>query len=198
MSHSPLQFIPVNSAVKQSHVLMEGAFSEDEMIALDHLCEALTLAPALVGPQAGIDHNRRNAEVGWLGHSEETGWLFSKIMGLTHRANLFFGLDIWGIVEEFQYSIYTEDGRYCWHMDSGISPDEQPRPPRKISFTLQMTDPDRYAGGELELLAGERMDFKTPRGSIIFFPSYMTHRVDTLRAGLRRSLVGWIAGPDFR
>jgi PKHD-type hydroxylase len=36
------------------------------------------------------------------------------------------------------------------------------------------------------------------RGSIMFFPSFLLHRVAEVTEGKRKSLVGWVTGPKFR
>jgi PKHD-type hydroxylase len=36
------------------------------------------------------------------------------------------------------------------------------------------------------------------RGKLIFFPSWTLHDVTPVTEGIRRSLVGWVAGPRFK
>ena len=36
------------------------------------------------------------------------------------------------------------------------------------------------------------------RGTLIAFPSYVLHRVAPVTSGIRKSLVIWVAGPEFR
>jgi len=71
--------------------------------------------------------------------------------------------------------------------------------PRKISLSLQLSEPSDYEGGELVLQAGdsERVAEKA-RGTLIAFPSFVLHRVRPVTAGVRKSLVIWVAGPEFR
>jgi predicted 2-oxoglutarate/Fe(II)-dependent dioxygenase YbiX len=38
----------------------------------------------------------------------------------------------------------------------------------------------------------------THQGSLVAFPSFMTHRVTPVTRGLRWSLVTWLEGPPFR
>ena len=37
-----------------------------------------------------------------------------------------------------------------------------------------------------------------PRGSVLFFPSWVWHRVKPVTSGIRYSLVNWIQGTPFR
>ena len=39
---------------------------------------------------------------------------------------------------------------------------------------------------------------ETRRGTIIAFPSYVLHRVSPTESGVRKSLVIWVSGPEFR
>ena len=36
------------------------------------------------------------------------------------------------------------------------------------------------------------------RGALIVFPSFVLHRVVPVTSGIRKSLVVWVAGPEFR
>ena len=69
---------------------------------------------------------------------------------------------------------------------------------RKLSVSVQLSDPSEYEGGDLELMVN-RNYIKVPKekGTIIFFPSYLTHRVTKVTSGKRNSLVAWFHGPSF-
>ena len=77
---------------------------------------------------------------------------------------------------------------------------------RKLSMTLNLTEPTDYTGGDLKFDFGPhagRGRFKTckeirPRGSIIIFPSFMHHQVTPVTKGTRYSLVIWSLGKPFR
>ena len=71
--------------------------------------------------------------------------------------------------------------------------------PRKISLSLQLTDPSCYRGCDLVLEAGDGpYSAERTRGTLIAFPSYVLHRVTPIESGIRKSLVIWVAGPEFR
>lgn len=202
--HQPLQFVPVNNQLRRQIVVIERAFSEKEMDLIERNLTGISLEDAKVGPQPeeGINHNVRDSRVAWIAHepggAPESAWLYLALMEHVQAANVHFGLDIWGFAEHLQYSEYAAGGRYCWHMDCGVSPDEKPRPPRKVSFTLQISRPAEYEGGDLEFLLADRFRASRERGAMIIFPSYFPHRVNTVTSGLRKSLVGWVCGPEFR
>ena len=89
----------------------------------------------------------------------------------------------------------ADGGHYDWHMDTG--PDQFSR--RKISITVQLSDPSEYEGGDLQLKINSGHQ-NTPKGfgTVVIFPSYLLHRVTPVTGGLRKSLVLWITGPAFK
>ena len=92
----------------------------------------------------------------------------------------------------FKYSADRDD-HYTWHTDS-ISGDSV----RKLSFTIQLTNPTEYAGGDLEFMPAITDKKIREQGTMTIFPSYMVHRVAPVTSGVRHTIVGWIYGPDFR
>jgi PKHD-type hydroxylase len=62
-----------------------------------------------------------------------------------------------------------------------------------LSFTLFLSDPESYEGGELVVdePSGER-SFKLPAGELILYPSSTLHRVAPVQSGTRLAIVGWI------
>ena len=77
---------------------------------------------------------------------------------------------------------------------------------RKISMTVNLTNPDNYAGGNLKFDLGAHAGAKRyhicqeirPTGSIIIFPSFVYHCVTPVTRGTRYSLVLWSLGKPFR
>jgi len=62
-----------------------------------------------------------------------------------------------------------------------------------VSFTLFLSDPDSYEGGELiiETVSGEQ-PVKLPAGAMVAYPSTFLHRVAEVTEGERLAAVGWI------
>ena len=102
------------------------------------------------------------------------------------------GFDLWGLedpVNVLQYRGERGD-HYIQHID--ISPSA---PLRKLSFTLLLSDPSEFEGGELELLWAEG---PSTIGELVVFPSYLPHTVHPVTDGVRTVVVGWAIGPTFR
>lgn len=101
--------------------------------------------------------------------------------------------------ELLQFANYRTEAFYDWHRDCNINSDLY----RKLSVTIQLSDPEEYEGGELQfknywgtsqLLVSEDM---MKKGTVIVFPSSVLHRVTPIIKGTRYSLVQWYNGPDF-
>jgi PKHD-type hydroxylase len=61
-----------------------------------------------------------------------------------------------------------------------------------VSFTLFLSDPDSYAGGELVIEGPDgESDVKLPAGSLVAYPSTTLHRVAPVTEGARLAAVGW-------
>ena len=75
---------------------------------------------------------------------------------------------------------------------------------RKLSVTCQLSDPNDYEGGNLELgELSEDMTLKIykaekQKGSITVFPSFVYHRITPITKGTRYSLVVWNLGVPFK
>ena len=71
---------------------------------------------------------------------------------------------------------------------------------RKLSFVVQLSDPDDYEGGNLQLLDEHGGSYIAPRqrGTVILFDSRTMHRVQKVKSGIRKSIVGWTVGPRWK
>ncbi len=62
-----------------------------------------------------------------------------------------------------------------------------------LSFTLFLSDPDHYSGGELIIdTAGQTDAVKLPAGALVLYPSTSIHRVAPVTNGVRLAAVGWV------
>ena len=61
-----------------------------------------------------------------------------------------------------------------------------------VAFTLFLSDPDSYEGGELviESAAGEDA-IKLPAGALVAYPATSLHHVNEVTRGMRLAAVGW-------
>ncbi len=62
-----------------------------------------------------------------------------------------------------------------------------------ISFTLFLSDPASYEGGELAVQSAEGWsNYKLPAGGILLYPSTSVHQVKEVLSGTRYAAIGWI------
>jgi PKHD-type hydroxylase len=179
-------------------VVWKEGFTPQEVDAIIAYGDGLQpMRAEIAGRKENTDH-LRITRVAWMEKKPETLWLHARLEEMVLRINAeFYRYDLYGLNEAFQYTVYegAEGGHYNWHVDNGETRFE----PRKISLSLQLSGPSDYEGGDLVLQAGDG-DYaaEKARGTLIAFPSFVLHRVAPVTAGIRKSLVIWVAGPEFR
>ena len=92
-------------------------------------------------------------------------------------------------------------GGYGTHVDNPMMGHGTERMRTDLSFTLFLSPPDAYAGGELELEGpGTVHALKANAGDLVLYPTSRLHRVAPVTAGARLACVGWIQSliPDDR
>lgn len=152
------------------------------------------------GLVGGTRHdNIRRAEISWLDDQNSARWVMDRIVDAVARANReAFQFDITEFKERLQVAAYdeTDEGHYDWHSDIGDGPIAQYR---KLTIVTQLSAPDDYEGGELEIsLGGTALTAPRDLGSATLFASFMLHRVVPVKRGTRHSLTCWCHGPHFR
>jgi len=157
-----------------------------------------TLKPSIAKTDAS-DSKIRNSLITWIPTSH---WITGFIMHYVNLHNkLNYQYDLSGGISnnELQYSEYGPGHHYTWHNDEQSAEALLTQPLRKLSFSLQLSDPSEYEGGELQFLSGKDM-YTAPKsqGTLITFKSSTLHRVRPIKSGLRKSIVGWITGPAWK
>ena len=101
-------------------------------------------------------------------------------------------------VFEFQLIKYDIGGNYNWHCDYGTA--EEPGLIRKLSMSIQLSPPENYDNGELQVVdySNRTINIPTDSGTVVVFDSKLPHKVCPVTWGQRISLVGWANGPRFR
>ena len=102
-------------------------------------------------------------------------------------------------IEPLQYSVYKEEvvGFYNVHCDSHLR--NTSGFIRKISFSILLNDPSEFEGGKL-LFHTEKEPIEAKlekKGDMVLFPSFIPHSVSPVTKGIRKTLVGWICGPNL-
>ena len=152
---------------------------------------------------------KRNSNVVWLNDR----WIYKEIHPFIRIANQDAGWNFeWDWSESCQFTKYKKNQHYDWHCDSWSTSYKEAGTYngkiRKLSSILILSDPKDYSGGDLEF------DFRNAdpdkkrnvkvckdikcKGSLIVFPSFVWHRVNPVKKGIRYSLVSWHLGKPFQ
>ena len=157
---------------------------------------------------------KRDSEILWM----DERWIYKELQPFVHQANQQAGWNFqWDFSEIPQFTKYALNQHYNWHTDSSDTPYNKPTVPemhgkiRKLSLILSLSDPNDYEGGELQLdfrnnydndwKDGQASKVATElkeRGSLIVFPSFLWHKLNSVTNGIRYSLVMWNDGLPFR
>jgi PKHD-type hydroxylase len=148
-----------------------------------------------VGSKGSVNKEIRNVNLYRIPLTDNTKWIFDKVSRVVSFANAdYFKYEIMGITHELQllhYESGSEPGHYNWHMDVGPMTSAT----RKISVSIQLTDPNAYEGGELTVNSnGQELMADDSQGTLNLFPSYCMHRVAPMKEGERWALVIWVHG----
>ena len=165
-----------------------------------------------------LDKNHRNSHNSWIPTTHWLGGFMWHYIERANRENFLYDLKCIDN-ESMQYTKYDKGQFYGWHNDAGLSNLYKPvsvgnrqdtnvqdflntqlETVRKLSFVLQLSDPDDYEGGNLQLLDETGKTYFAPRqkGTIILFDSRTQHRVLKVTKGTRKSIVGWTVGPRWK
>lgn len=165
-----------------------------------------------------LDKVIRDSKNAWIPTSHWIGGFVWHYIQRANKENFLYDLTcIDG--ESMQYTQYGAGQFYDWHIDAGLDSAYKPQIltnshtnmsqelatvngeyVRKLSFTIQLSDPEDYTGGEVQFIDNAKNTFFAPkqRGTVILFDSRTQHRVRKVKSGLRKSLVGWVVGPRWR
>jgi len=175
--------------------IFKDAFSVEECTRLVDVFARLDAAEGnLVAGR--FDQKVRQSSLVWLPGGEEFAWVDARMARLAADANRqLFNYALDGFDEQLQMAAYGPDHFYDWHIDRGKG---SVAGRRKLTLSVQLSSPDAYIGGELEINA-DGHPFQSPRdqGTAVVFAATTLHRVAPVVGGLRHSLVAWAHGPAF-
>jgi PKHD-type hydroxylase len=191
----------------ETFITANDVFTSEEV---DKICEIMSRKELFMG-QVAIEQdeeilkNSRKSNIAWISPDEESIWIFKRLNKVIEDVNNNHFNFVLNGYDSLQYTEYNAkyEGKYDYHLDSflGANPPPTMIEFRKLSFTFLLSEPEvDYQGGRMEILVshtGPAVPIMK-RGSIMFFPSFLLHRVAEVTEGKRKSLVGWVTGPKFR
>lgn len=171
----------------------EGAVQPEVCERIIALFNHTSPVEAGVHQDSKLNEGIRKSKVTWIHYDEPKRWLFDLLWPYVSQVNkTHYQFQLSGFYEALQLTGYPPGGHYTWHEDN-MEPEFTTR---KLSLVVQLTDPEKYEGGELVIFPNTRPP--RTRGTISFFPSFVTHKVEPVRSGTRYSLVAWVSGEPFR
>ena len=195
--------------IKPLYVFKAAAFPPDFCDrAIEEGEKLKILQGATLGLEGKLGSNTdiRNSKLAFFQLEKRHQWLYDAVLERVFAANTQHWRFHVSACEQMQYTTYDTGQFYSWHVDQH----SEPYPSgafkgltRKLSVTVQLTEPDEYEGGDFEIRdycdydSVQTITGMRPRGSVLVFPSFLMHRVAPVTRGLRRSLVCWIVGPPF-
>ena len=143
----------------------------------------------------GMNNEHRRSKVAWLtGNTDIMGMMWPYVES---AANI-MGVSV-AAVADFQYTEYhgSQEAKYDWHHD--VDWNKNDGRDRKLSVTVQLSDPSDYEGGHFEFMEVEQpLPESRDKGTVLIFPSYLQHRVAPVTSGVRKTLVAWFEGPKWQ
>ena len=184
----------------------------------DEIDHAAANVQQVEGFHFGNAEGHRNSQISWIYDNAISERLCAWLRQANKEAGWYYDLQL---PEAVQYTRYLEGGQYDWHIDGNqdqhaarrlVPSVEYPIPlnitpfpefqgtVRKLSATVNLSKPEDYVGGTLQLRAYDQMHIfsDSPRGSMIVFPSFIEHRVTPIQSGERRAAVMWFNGYPLR
>ncbi|WP_118972257.1 2OG-Fe(II) oxygenase [Taibaiella koreensis] len=180
------------------YVWLTNYFTDAEVEKIRQLWDEEQIIAAGVNKSGDNHHNEdlRKSRVMFINTGKETDWIYDKLATACLQVNTNrFKFDITGFQTQLQLASYGEKDFFEWHMDYGAGDVSN----RKLSITVQLSDPEEYEGGDLQFMINHNaVSAPKTKGTAIIFPSYAIHRVLPVTSGNRKSIVGWIAGQPYR
>lgn len=151
---------------------------------------------AQVTNESGYDENLRQGSIIAINRTKLSDWLYQRIGQIAIGANNeFYQFDLAGLGEPLQLARYGVGDFFDWHMDFGAGVNST----RKLSISVQLSDPNTYEGGDLQFMINQKIvTAPRERGTVIVFPSFILHRVTEITKGTRESVVSWVSGHALR
>ncbi len=180
--------------------LWANAFSPAELDQIVAYGDQLGVEEATIASTQSenvVKEKVRVTRTAWLFPTPESKWIYERMQRIVRTLNdRVYQFDLSGFSESLQYTVYhgSEGGHYDWHVDHGPVGTR-----RKLSISVQLSDPSSYEGCDLQFQAGNQLEIAPrDRGTVIAFPSYVLHRVTPCTKGTRKAIVAWTTGPQFK
>lgn len=182
----------------EAYAYATNCFNQEEINKIIKLGETQAIKKAEL-ENGTSNRSVRNCTMSWIEVEDESKDIFLKLSDIVNSLNdKFYKYDLTEM-ESLQYTKYDSKTTdfYASHSDDGYKFNLF----RKLSVSVQLSDPSEYEGGELVFYRNTLLENSiAPKqiGTVIVFPSFVIHEVKKITSGTRKSLVTWINGPRFK
>jgi PKHD-type hydroxylase len=157
------------------------------------LCNKLDLTYPLADLSSNIVRPFQNKSA-TLPITDDSRWIFETTTKVLLDINeKFFNYDLL-YIDELRFCVYEEGDYYDKHTEmqyesTGV---------KKISFLINLSDPDTYEGGDLLMhFDKEPTVAKRDLGSMMIFPSFYMSEITPVTSGTKYCIMGSVIGPKF-
>lgn len=180
--------------MRKNWQLWSGVISSN---VCDQIVKTQLEIPPITATTFGSDNpDYRKSKIRWVNDDAVKRLLWHYAREANRNA---FGFDLTDI-SPVQFTEYNSEqlASYDWHHD--IDWESDSAFDRKVSVVVQLSDPDSYNGCDFYFNETKNPEVNSMRakGTVLCFPSYLTHRVSEITKGTRHSLVAWFEGPRWR
>lgn len=186
--------IPTDVKVDQSNYYwFKNGFTDADIECIETMAKEYDFRD---GKTFSKNSNIRRSKIKWLHPTAISNWLYVKMYKLAKKANdACYRFRLHHAEDSMQYTLYEgeNEGKYDWHIDIGMGSNAF----RKLSAVLLLSDPTEFEGGLLQIYTGRLQTVPLQKGSVVFFPSFLLHRVTPVISGKRKTLVCWIGGDHY-
>src|SRR6185312_13813545 len=111
-----------------------------ELDAIEQLGEKLSLITATLGGYGEVNRAKRVTRIAAIEYNAEHAWIYDRLNRVVAILGKRFGFELAPFHESLQFMVYREEegGHFAWHSDQG------PTVNRKLSLTLQLSNPSSY------------------------------------------------------
>ena len=179
--------------MRQSWQMWSGGISGDTVDAIINVAGETQQASTFNDGGSDV----RTSRVSWLTGQPWVLDMLHHYADLANQAAFYTSLYKKADIQFTEYHA-SEGGHYSWHHDIDWNRDDGLD--RKLSITVQLSDPSEYEGGDFSFSEVPNPDagLAKAKGTILVFPSYLSHAVSPVTSGVRKSLVAWFEGPSWR
>ena len=181
-----------------NNVLSDENFDNIEKYVSENI-EQLSPARIENAGDPSLDNEYRRTNIMFFRDNQALPDVYSSVVNAALTVNNIHYKYNLSYIEPLQYSVYesSNQGFYDIHCDNVYTRSSNGFM-RKISFSILLNDSEEFEGGDLLFhTTTEPFKVSLKKNDMILFPSFVPHSVTPVTKGVRKTLVGWVCGPNF-